>query len=66
LEIDKEIIVGVDSTGQCVAIIVVIGSSVPLGIFNFGSGKRKERLKDKVFNLWTVEIEVIFDEEEYV
>ncbi len=65
LEIGQEIIVGVDSTGQGVAIIIVIivGSII---IFDFGSGEGTEGLKDKVFNLGSVEIEVIFDEEEYV
>ena len=72
LECAEEIIVGVHSTGQSVAMIVIIGIIVIgriiiiLFIFNFGSGERTEGLKDKVFNLWAMEIEMIFDEEENV
>ena len=67
LKIFDEIIVGVESTGECgmsggggVAIVevgVIVGS---------GGGKGVERLEDKVFDLGAVQIEVIFEMEEDV
>ena len=67
MECLHEIIIGVHSTGECrnsgsrVAIIIEVGV-----IIGGGGGEGVERLKDKVFDLRTVLIEVIFEMEEDV
>jgi len=62
LKIVEEIVIGVHSTWKS----GLSGSRVIDLIVGVGGGEGAEGLKDKVFELWAVEVEVIFEEEEYV
>ena len=58
----KEIVIGVHSTWKG----GLSGSVVIEDVVGVGGGEGTEGLKDKVFELWAVQVEVIFEEEEYV
>ena len=58
----KEIVIGVHSTWKG----GLSGSVVIDDVIGVGGGEGAEGLKDKVFELRAVQVEVIFEEEEYV
>jgi len=62
LKIVEEIVIGVHSTWKS----GLSGSRVIDLIVGVGGGEGAEGLKDKVFEVWAVDVEVIFEEEEYV